>query len=535
MGFRTIPKPLFCFQTHKECRKFLFCPKIYYFCNNQDNAKRHYVFETMKKLIFIFIFIFIFFALIPCQLVWAYEYTDGSWDDVSNRNTAWGQDYDDASEFSIQSEADFAQFVYMWISGRDFNGKTVKLEKDLELGAHYWPRNADYHFAGTFDGQGHLVNKLMIDITNRLGAGLFGWPKDATIKNLTVASGTIRVMGCAGGIVGEADACTIENCHVLGDVSIVMQDFDEVEASNIGGIVGYSINNTVVRGCTSAANLRAQQYSITPKRQYVGGIVGRNSGTIEDCLYLGSIVDGTAQYGAICDHDNGSLSNNYYYGSSIGGVSYYGRTQDVEGACRAYAVTLGNHVIADETPITIYEGGISVYDNFMIYQGGIYGKKDATINLSITGMADPGLTFAGLQVISGTAALNENTLTIGESDVTVESGGYSVGGLVGNLQSGSISGCTSAATVAGRNNAYAGGIAGKCGDAAVGSAGATIKNSLYYGASVTGSDDIGAVAGRSIAGKAVYENCLYSTPIDFGATSDGNPQGTAKAYDVETF
>ena len=37
----------------------------------------------------------------------------GNWSEESNRNTSWGSDYGSATELTIKSAKDFAQFAYM--------------------------------------------------------------------------------------------------------------------------------------------------------------------------------------------------------------------------------------------------------------------------------------------------------------------------------------------------------------------------------------------------------------------------------------
>lgn len=37
----------------------------------------------------------------------------GNWSEESNRNTSWGSSYDTATELTISSANDFAQFAYM--------------------------------------------------------------------------------------------------------------------------------------------------------------------------------------------------------------------------------------------------------------------------------------------------------------------------------------------------------------------------------------------------------------------------------------
>ena len=63
----------------------------------------------------------------------------GSWSDEVNRNTSWGSDYETATAFTVNSEADLAQLAYLVNEeSKDFNGKTITLAKNLDLSAHEW-------------------------------------------------------------------------------------------------------------------------------------------------------------------------------------------------------------------------------------------------------------------------------------------------------------------------------------------------------------------------------------------------------------
>lgn len=67
-------------------------------------------------------------------------------------------------------------------------------------------------FKGVFDGQGFVINELIINESND-PAGLFGYinSSKAVIKNVGVGGG-ITANAYAGGIVGFLRAGTVENC-----------------------------------------------------------------------------------------------------------------------------------------------------------------------------------------------------------------------------------------------------------------------------------------------------------------------------------
>ena len=121
-------------------------------------------------------------------------------------NTDWYNDTD--PEFTIVTAEQFAGFASLIDEGNTFEGKTVKLNSDLnllKLDANGNPicfepigsYRKDTPFKGTFDGQGHTISNLYQNtwaLNNGyyygdLGMGLFGKVEDATIKTIVMDGG----------------------------------------------------------------------------------------------------------------------------------------------------------------------------------------------------------------------------------------------------------------------------------------------------------------------------------------------------------
>ena len=134
-------------------------------------------------------------------------------------------------------------------------------------------------FSGTFDGNGHVVKGMNIDIksslpsgTTNLHLGLFS-NVTGTVKNLTVS----------GSILSE-----------------------ESSTAYIGGIAGYCNTGAIIENCTNIVNIYC--YSSSPI--YAGGIVGFNNGSIYNCRNIGKIeISG--------QHCSASAGNRVYYGYSF--------------------------------------------------------------------------------------------------------------------------------------------------------------------------------------------------------------------------
>ncbi len=179
-------------------------------------------------------------------------------------------------------------------------------------------------YTGTFDGGGYTVrglccsNKDIIDSTVQdavYPAGLFGWLKGATVKNLTV-TGYVDGRACVGGIAGYADAgTTILNCRnecVVRSVDLFNREYGPAQYA--GGIVGY--NEGSVTACYNAGTVTGIDS--------VGGITGGPAGAVSDCYNVGTVT-GSSHVGGITGR-GGTVSYCYNVGtvtgdSNVGGIS----------------------------------------------------------------------------------------------------------------------------------------------------------------------------------------------------------------------
>lgn len=169
-----------------------------------------------------------------------------------------------------------------------FAGKTIVLESDIDLSGVAWKPIGNLvsypsdTFAGTFDGQGHVVsNMLTTDTTsNNATAGFFG-SITGIVKNLTLTDIEVTSTHYAGGIVGYSSAnigMRIENCHVKGGTitstpEVVNGKYDN--GDKIGGIIGYCVAGDEVTGC-SVEDITLRAY------RDIGGIAGCSAGTINN-------------------------------------------------------------------------------------------------------------------------------------------------------------------------------------------------------------------------------------------------------------
>ena len=200
--------------------------------------------------------------------------------------------------------------------GNTFAGYTFVQTKDIDLTsvANWEPigfatsGGFTTKFQGTYDGQGHTIDNMKIDVnaygsTGAFGIGLFGTLMDATIKNVVLGSGCsiegssnltvadYRIGAIAGTSVnGTANkSTTITNCYSAATISGIAIDSPRSKTLQVGGILG-SMNTTTGDGCVISYCTNAGNISVSGGN--VGGIVGKiqnYAATVTYCRNIGNI------------------------------------------------------------------------------------------------------------------------------------------------------------------------------------------------------------------------------------------------------
>lgn len=173
-------------------------------------------------------------------------------------------------------------------------------------------------FDGTFDGNGFTVNNMMIDVQSNF-AGLFGYIKNSTIKNLGIINSHVAcaepIRGTeaynyvyAGGLAGYSNSSYIENCYNTGSVSGI----NNTRPAMVGGLLGllqgdsnssYYIKNSFNTGMVNAFSESVQSYA--------GGVAGyATTVSIDNCLNGGNIFAETNSINAAAS--GGIVGNTYH-------------------------------------------------------------------------------------------------------------------------------------------------------------------------------------------------------------------------------
>ncbi len=227
-------------------------------------------------------------------------------------------------------------------SGDGLYGVTVYLAYDIDMTGKVMDpigRVGGVPFKGTFDGQGHVIDNLKLraykDANQTSGAtygGLFGAAfKDASFKNIVLGSGCEisnddpAFDARTGGIVGNSNGVTIDNCMVAATVKggrwtggivgfINTDNVDLIQNCTFtgatsdtgrgsGGIVGANAKaNTTVKNCRNTGTITSANVENGGTNTIAGGIVFRSWGkdlVIEGCINNGTVTGTTFAGGII--------------------------------------------------------------------------------------------------------------------------------------------------------------------------------------------------------------------------------------------
>ena len=219
-----------------------------------------------------------------------------TWDGTAD--TSWYNDND--TEFVITTAEQLAGFAKLVDDGNAFDGKTVKLGKNIDLKAVndkgeticFEPIGSyrkETPFKGTFDGQNHTISNMSQNTWaldngyeyGDLGLGLFGKVEDAAVKNLVMDSASVSGESAICGTVAATayGDCTFENITVKNSEVADYQYY-------AGGIVGWASGDHQYINCNvDASTTIAAQWGDFDNS--TGGIIGGCGGSatvlFKDC------------------------------------------------------------------------------------------------------------------------------------------------------------------------------------------------------------------------------------------------------------
>ena len=241
-------------------------------------------------------------------------------------NTIDGNDYNNYVTYGVSKDTEGNYHIYnaaglQWVTeqvntmeyyvnqaANIFDGKTVYIENNIDLGGAEWRPIGDYAFSrtsfnGVFDGKNHTISNFKVtepvewtEKVSEASYGFFGNVK-GTIKNLTIENATVIPEGgrYSAALVGRLhNGGRVENCHVVNSSATISH-------WQVGGLVGQN-NNGNISGCSVVGS------TITGKAA-VGAIVGMDmtagEHTIENCRVANTALVQNASFGASYDASYG--------------------------------------------------------------------------------------------------------------------------------------------------------------------------------------------------------------------------------------
>ena len=313
---------------------------------------------------------------------------------------SWYVGHENDMEYTLTTASQLEGFAIL-VNGTaegdvSFKDKTIKLGNDIELTGTWTPigiASNGHFFEGTFDGQKYTIKDLRVN-TDDTYAGLFGYVRYGTIKNLTVEGSVRSTTGNdganTGGIVGYLYQGTVENCTNKAEVTAVR--------GNVGGVVGHAYEGNGecrIENCKNNAAVTATGNDVSGTT--AGGVVGSagDKVIVRLCENTGDVTASGAK--------NVSASG-------IGGWRVLNSHNS------------GKVEIASGTADYLYAGGITAQGTVDSCQNGGEVRIEAVWNGGQGFCYAGGITGGGTVTNSYNTAVVANNFTYADSAVKLQSG-----------------------------------------------------------------------------------------------------------------
>lgn len=332
-------------------------------------------------------------------------------------------------------------------------------------------------FAGYFDGNGKTIKNLFIDRTEadefiNVDTGLFAViAYGGTVVGLTLENVNIKGEDAVGALAGTVEEGTIRNVHVIGSVQGSGSAF-----GGVGGVVGN--NSGTIEDSTFFGNVEAKFYA--------GGLVGINeaddeTGTIENSSAEATVKGATAG-GLVGANHGGTISNSnsrakvqsdalqgnvgglvgYNTGTITHSKSTTSRNDWIEGMYHVGGLVGGNQgLIENSSSDANVKSEREPHSGFPHGVGGLAGyNAGGEVYGGIKNSHSSGQVNAASGHVGGLVGRNNGPGEIKDSSsISPVTGGEDTGGLVG-LNQGNITGSFSAKELV-RGEGNVGGLVGQ--------------------------------------------------------------------------
>jgi len=251
-----------------------------------------------------------------------YIYTNPSNYSTALVNPATGTAYTNANggglqAFDLLSTTADLSYIDTHQTTSQILANNYALNQDLTLGTGFSSGNwtpfgsSSVPYSGIFNGQGHSISGLDINLPTSNYVGFFGYAT-GTIENFGLVSPTINGSEYVAPLIGEQNGGTITNAYVSGGSVTGTNSF-------VGGLVGEISSGTLTQSWATPS-LYANQ-SISGAAGYFGGLAGGvSSGTISKSWFGGNFSNigvGSPTIGGVTGYNSSGTYSSDYYNSSL--------------------------------------------------------------------------------------------------------------------------------------------------------------------------------------------------------------------------
>ncbi|WP_175718573.1 GLUG motif-containing protein [Burkholderia anthina] len=339
---------------------------------------------------------------------------------LSNRNAVVTLSGDNASfrsngeDYTVLHTVADLRNVDANLGGRYVIGNTID-----GANANFRSIGGDRTFHGIFDGLGNTISRLSITNTGP-GVGLFG-QSSGDLANLTL------------------DSLTVDGTSAA-------------RAMFIGALVGDNLGGRI-------ANVTAKNTSVSyhgTNMGQLGGLVGRNLGTIEHASFSGRVSGSAGAFvvGGLVGTNGGTIADSEAFADvTLSGIANPAINREVQGVGGLVGMNSGHIVRASSS------GRVSGRNDTST--GGFVGVNTGTIR---DASANATVTAGKGSYVGGFAGKNRNGGTIANASAAgpvSANGALAIGGFIGENANGTLDGVTSSGDVTDLASGHIGGLAGK--------------------------------------------------------------------------
>lgn len=307
-------------------------------------------------------------------------------------------------------------------SSTDFTAKTIKQTGDVDLIQYVWvpvgsqAEGYNKSFAGTFDGQGHLIKNLSIEyigegdsIYERQDYGLFGYAFKGTVNRTFVVSGKVKpviinngdvsFVGAdefnVAGLVGHLNIGSVYNSEAAVEINCPNRSGNGIVA---GGLVA-KVQSSVVHSSMAMPQINTYSSNNGP----VGGLIGSSTASSPSAEISNSFVnaifnfDGTPKAGGLIgSNDHTDVRNCYVnwhdctpssYENFKGVVNQAGTGSDIDYCYVKQGVAVENFGSSCGSNCNNYTSTVNADQlGYMYFDNIIEGDTTLTARLNINAM-----------------------------------------------------------------------------------------------------------------------------------------------------